>query len=57
MLRWDGQGDVTFSDALTAVRRWLWAEAVLPQVGAGTAVEKLPEPVRELLLSALATPA
>jgi hypothetical protein len=56
-VEWPGKAGVTFSDALAAVRRWLWAEAVLPQVGAGTAVEKLPEPVRELLLSALATPA
>jgi DDE superfamily endonuclease len=52
---WPGKAGVTFSDALTAVRRWLWAEGVLPQAGAATAVEQLPEPVRELLLSALTT--
>jgi hypothetical protein len=56
-VEWPGKVGVTFSDALTAVRRWLWAEAVLPHAGAGTAVEKLPEPVRELLFSALATAA
>jgi hypothetical protein len=56
-VEWPGTVGGTFSDALTAVRRWLWAEAVLPHAGAGTAVEELPEPVRELLFSALATAA
>jgi hypothetical protein len=51
---WPGKATVTFSDALSAVRRWLWAEAVLPQAGAGTALQELPEPVRELLLTTLA---
>ena len=53
-VRWPGKAGVTFSDALTAVRRWLWAEAVLPQAGDGTALQKLPEPIRELLLTTLA---
>jgi len=51
---WPGKETVTFSDALSAVRQWLWAEAVLPQAGDGTALTKLPEPVRELLLTSLA---
>jgi len=51
---WPGKATVTFSDALCAVRRWLWAEAVLPQAGDDTALKKLPEPVRELLLTTLA---
>ena len=51
---WPGKATVTFSDALRAVRRWLWAEAVLPQAWDGTALQKLPEPVRELLLTTLA---
>jgi hypothetical protein len=51
---WPGKSAVTFSDALSAVRRWLWAEAVLPQAGDGTALQKLPEPIRELLLTTLA---
>lgn len=51
---WPGKATVTFSDALCAVRRWLWAEAVLPQAGGATALNKLPEPVRELLLTTLA---
>ena len=51
---WPGKATVTFSDALCAVRRWLWAEAVLPQAGDGTALDKLPTAVRELLLTTLA---
>jgi DDE superfamily endonuclease len=51
---WPGKATVTFSDALCAVRRWLWAEAVLPQAGDATALQKLPDPVRELLLATLA---
>jgi hypothetical protein len=51
---WPGKAAVTFSDAMCAVRRWLWHEAVLPQAGDGTALEKLPEPIRELLLTTLA---
>jgi hypothetical protein len=51
---WPGKATVTFSDAVCAVRRWLWAETILPQAGDHTAFEKLPEPVRELLLTTLA---
>ena len=51
---WPGKATVTFSDALCAVRRWLWAETVLPHAGDGTALQKLPEPIRELLLTTLA---
>ena len=51
---WPGKATVTFSDALCAVRRWLWAEAVLPRAGDAEALRKLPAPVRELLLTTLA---
>jgi hypothetical protein len=51
---WPGKAGVTFSDALTAVRRWLWSEWVLPQADPNRAVEKLPTPLREVLLAALA---
>jgi hypothetical protein len=51
---WPGTAGVTFSDALSSVRRWLWSEWVLPQAGGDTALAKLPEPLQELLLSALA---
>jgi hypothetical protein len=41
---------------MSAVRRWLWVKAVFPQAGGAAGIEKLPEPLREILLSAL-TPA
>ncbi|HEY7156879.1 MAG TPA: hypothetical protein VH575_23125 [Gemmataceae bacterium] len=43
-VRGPGKEGVTFSDALSAVRRWLW-------------IEKLPEPLREIIFSALASAA
>ena len=51
---WAGKATVTFSDALCAIRRWLWAETILPQAGDSMALDKLPERVRELLLTTLA---
>lgn len=53
-VEWPGKTVTTFSDALAAVRRWLWAESLLPQASQNGGVEKLPEPVRELLLTTLA---
>jgi hypothetical protein len=51
---WPGKEGFTFSDALTAVRRWLWSEGVFPQAGEPQLLQKLPEPLRILLLSTLA---
>lgn len=51
---WPGKTVVTFSDALTAVRRWLWDECVFPQAGCDGGLEKLPPTLREVLLVALA---
>src|SRR3954453_5320095 len=53
-VEWPGKSGVTFSDALMAVRRWLWREWVFPQVGLDAVVQKLPEPVQDLLLYGLA---
>jgi hypothetical protein len=53
-IEWPGKSGVTFSDALTAVRRWVWSEGVFARVEGGSAVEELPEPLREVLYSALA---
>ena len=53
---WPGKEGVAFSDALAAVRRWVWTEGVFPQAGAAVALEQLPPHARELLLNAL-TPA
>jgi DDE superfamily endonuclease len=51
---WVGKRAVTFSDAITAVRRWLWTHWVFPRVGHDDAFEKLPRPFQQLLLYALA---
>jgi DDE superfamily endonuclease/Archaeal putative transposase ISC1217 len=51
---WTGKAGVTFSDALAAVRRWLWRRWVFASGGHGDAFEKLPGPLQQLLLQALA---
>jgi hypothetical protein len=51
---WVGKNEVTFSDAITVVRRWLWADWVLVKGDHAPAFAKLPEPLREVLLYALA---
>jgi hypothetical protein len=53
---WIGKRDGTFSDALTAVRRWLWVEWVFAIPGHGPAFSKLSRPFQQLLLAGL-TPA
>ena len=53
-VRWPGKATVTFSDALTAVRRWLWSAWVFRQAGGDRVIQKLPEPVQTLLFTALA---
>jgi hypothetical protein len=53
-VQWPGKATVTFSDALSSVRRWLWGECVFPQAGCDGALEKVPGPLREVLLAALA---
>jgi hypothetical protein len=53
-ISWPGKATVTFSDALTSVRRWLWTESVFRQAGFDGVLKKLPEPQRGLLLAALA---
>jgi hypothetical protein len=51
---WAGKEDTTFSDAITAVRRWLWVEWVFAIPGYAPAFRKLSHPFRALLLHALA---
>jgi hypothetical protein len=53
-VEWAGKTDVTFSDAITAVRRWLWLEWVFAYPGYRPLFEKLSRPFRSLLLHALA---
>src|SRR5262249_14076272 len=51
---WAGKAGVTFADAISAVRRWLWTDWGLPQGDPDGAFANLPEPVRQLLLYAVA---
>jgi DDE superfamily endonuclease len=51
---WEGKAGVTFSDAITAVRRWLWTSWVFAAGGHDDPFSKLPEPLRRTLLYALA---
>ncbi|QDV35501.1 IS701 family transposase [Tautonia plasticadhaerens] len=53
-VHWPGKSGVTFSDALTAVRRRLWREWVFPQAGGVAAIEELPRPLQDVLFYALA---
>jgi hypothetical protein len=51
---WLGKVDVTFSDAITAVRRYLWVEGVFSLSGHREAFEKLGRPLQRILLQGLA---
>jgi hypothetical protein len=41
LIYWVGKMDTTFSDAIAAVRRWLWQECVFAIPGHTTAFAKL----------------
>jgi hypothetical protein len=51
---WLRKSDVTFSDAITGVRRYLWVEGVFSISGHREAFEKLGGPLRQVLLQGLA---
>jgi hypothetical protein len=51
---WLGKDKMAFSDAITAVRRWLWADWVFATGGHDRAFAKLPQQLQEVLLYALA---
>jgi hypothetical protein len=51
---WLCKSDVTFSDAITGVRRYLWVEGVFSLSGHREAFEKLGGPLRQILLQGLA---
>lgn len=53
-LSWAGKTETTFSDAITAVRRWLWTGWVFETTGHDHAFAKLPRRLRSTLLYALA---
>jgi hypothetical protein len=49
-----GKGAVTFSDAISVVRRQLWLEGVLESHGQAEAFRHLPRPLQAVILAALA---
>ena len=51
---WPGKKAVTFSDAITAVRRWLWVEWVFAVPGHRESFAKLALPFRHFVLNGLA---
>jgi DDE superfamily endonuclease len=53
-VRYRGKAEVTFSDAITAVRRRLWQEGVFAGHGQAEAFGNLPPVLRAVILSALA---
>jgi hypothetical protein len=54
LIAWVGKTDVTFSDALTSVRRWLWLQWVFVIPGHARAFSKLSRSFQQLLLANLA---
>ncbi len=54
MVDWPGKHDVTFSDAITAVRRWLWREWVLAIPSHRGGFRKLAPGLRQIVLNGLA---
>ena len=53
-VQWAGKQTTTFSDALTAVRRWMWMEGVFKTCDHDHTFSKLPRNLRGMLLYALA---
>lgn len=51
---WAGKEAMTFSDAITAVRRWLWSDWVFATAGHDATFSKLPNAFRDVLFTALA---
>lgn len=52
-ITWPGKNHAAFSDAIAAVRRWLWVEWAFVTHGQNDTFTKLPSPLRKLLLYAL----
>ena len=54
VIKWPGKSVITFSDAITTVRRLLWAEGVLSSPGFTGVIRKLTPKQRKTLLYGLA---
>jgi hypothetical protein len=55
--RWYTKAEPTFSDAIAAVRRLLWAETIFQTPSQHDALQKLPRPFRRMLLDRLSAAA
>jgi DDE superfamily endonuclease len=53
-IEWSGKTETTFSDAITAIRRWLWTTWIFETPGHREAFSKISRPLRAVLLCALA---
>jgi hypothetical protein len=53
-ISWEGKDGTTFSDAITAVRKWLWVEWIFPAAGQQGAFANLSEDFQDLILNSLA---
>ncbi len=53
-VEWEGKEEMTFSDAMTGVRKWLWREWVFAAAGCGNALANLPGRFQEVILNGLA---
>jgi hypothetical protein len=53
-VEWQGKASVTFSDAITVVRRWLWVHWLFARPGYKEGFAKMKRPLRELILAGLA---
>ena len=53
-VRWQGKQRITFSDAITAVRRWLWTDCIFATAGYRRALSQFPPDLCQILLNALA---
>lgn len=51
--RWHGKTSITFTDAITAVRRSAWETCLFQQAPLGGHIEKLPREAKKLVLDAL----
>ena len=51
---WKGKENLTFSDAMRAVRKWLWRSWVFQACGQSEAFENLAPEFQELILNGLA---
>jgi hypothetical protein len=53
-ITWDQKQEITFSDAITAVRRFLWVEWIFETLRFKTTFQKFPQKIQRMLLYNLA---